>query len=567
MPLDFSVPNWEARLETGRAPVPDLPVNEERAQRAVWLFDALQLPDVPGMPRLAEAAGDWFREIVRLALAAEDPDSGAPLVNEAFVLVPKKNSKTTYSAALGLTALLLWERPRAELLILGPTQNVAERCFRQAQGMIKANPKLARIFHVQEHLKRITRVKTGATLQVKTFDLNVVTGEIPSLTIVDELHVIAGKSYADRVIAQITGGMVTNPSALCVYITTQSDTPPRGVFKAKLDYARRVRDGEVTGRVNFLPVLYEFPERVQVAEGRPWADPEMWGRVTPNLGLSVNLDILRKNFAQAQEDGPEALAIWASQHLNIQIGMGLHDERWVGADYWPSRALQAMDLDALLASSDVAVIGGDVGGADDLFGVTVIGRHAETRRWQAWTRGWATEDVLVRRKSIASLLRDFERDGDLVITSDGAQHVAEAADVCERVRDAGLLPSQNAIGLDPWGVAALRDELVLRGFTDEEVVGVSQGYRLSGAIKGLERRLMDGTLLHCGQPLLDWCVGNAKATFRGNNVYITKESAGVAKIDCLVALFNAAMLMDLNPEPAVGAITPWDADPNYTMVA
>ncbi|MFP4044917.1 MAG: terminase large subunit [Rhodosalinus sp.] len=555
MPFDFSVPNWEARLRKGLPPVPALPVNEDRARRAVLLFDSLQLPDVPKMPRLAEAAGDWFREIVRLALAAEDPENGAPLVNEAFVLVPKKNSKTTYSAALGLTALLLWERPNAELLILGPTQNVAERCFRQAAGMIKANPKLAKIFHVQEHLKRIKRVRTGATLQVKTFDLNVVTGEIPALTIIDELHVIAGKSYADRVIAQITGGMVTNPSAVCVYITTQSDTPPRGVFKAKLDYARRVRDGQIGGQVNFLPVLYEFPEKLQVAEGRPWADPDLWPMVTPNLGLSVNMDILRKNFAQAQEDGPEALAIWASQHLNIQIGLGLHDERWVGADYWAARANPALDLDAILASSDVAVIGADVGGADDLFALHVVGRHAETRRWQTWTKAWASEDALTRRKSIASTLRDFERDGDLVITPDGAEHVAQAADVCERVRDAGLLPEKNGIGLDPWGVAALRDELMLRGFTDEEVVGVSQGYRLSGAIKGLERRLMDGALVHAGQPLMDWCVGNAQAVYKGNNVYITKEAAGVAKIDCLVALFNAAMLMDLNPEAARGGVS------------
>lgn len=190
-------------------------------------------------------------------------------------------------------------------------------------------------------------------------------------------------------------------------------------------------------------------------------------------------------------------------------------------------------------------VGIDGGGLDDLLGLAVIGRDRETRKWLAWTHAWAHPSVLERRKQEASRFHDFAKDGDLTLVKNIGDDVADVAGIVSMVYEAGLL---DKVGVDPSGIGAILDALVERGIPEEKIIGISQGWKMTGAIKTAERKLAEGVMVHGGQPLMSWCVGNAKVEPRGNAVIITKQAAGSAKIDPLMALFNAVTLMSLNPE-------------------
>ena len=520
------------------------------------IFDRLRLPDVPGQPAMAQAAGEWFRDAVRAVFGSLDV-GGVRRIADLFLLVPKKNSKTTNGAGLMLTALLMNRRPLAPFALFGPTQQISEIAYAAAAGMIEADEGLKALFKVQDHLKKVT-MRTGpgagASLKIMTFDPGVATGGKYAGWLLDEMHLLGHAPKAARVIAQLRGARTAVPEQFGVIITTQSDDRPAGAFAAELKYAREVRDGRHPD-ATLLPLLYEFPEDLQGAEGKPWRNPELWPMVLPNLGRSVNLDILRREHGVAVEKGAEEEALWASQHLNVEIGLALHSDRWAGADFWEAASEPALDLDALIAASDVVTAGIDGGGLDDLLGLAVIGRHRETKRWLHWGRAWAQPGVLEKRKEIAPRLRDFAADGDLVICEDPTQDIAELADIVERLWRAGLLPGKQGVGLDPYGIAALVDELAGRGIPDEVLVAVRQGAALSPAVWGLERKLQDGTFRHAGQRLMAWCVGNARVEQRGNAVLITKQTAGKAKIDPLIAAFDAAMLMARNPEASGAGAT------------
>lgn len=531
--------------------VPDLPLDEVAVAKHIGIFNKLRLPDVAGKPPLRDAAGDWYRLNVLAPVFGSVDASGLRHVRNVLVLVPKKNSKTTNAGGTMVTAVLGDKEPLQRYSLLGPTQSIADRGYAQAAGMIRADEVLSARFHIADHRKLITDRVTESTLRVQTFDESVATGEIPKGVLVDEVHILGKVNYAARVLGQLEGGMLARPGAFILKITTQSDQPPAGVFKAELRLARDIRDGRVTGAAaGLLPVLYEFDEAFQ--RSGAWRDPKIWHWVLPNLGRSLRLDMLEDDFAKAQAKGEEEVRRWASQHLNVEIGLGLHAQRWRGADWWEAAGAPELcgDLDEMLARCEVAVAGVDGGGLDDLFGLCVAGRERDTRRWLLWFKAWVHRSVLELRKEIAPALTDFAADGDLIICDDPMQDVREVAALLGRVAAKGLFPEKSAIGLDPQGVGILVDALAELGLTFPQVVAVGQGYRLSSAVWSMEKFLAAGNLKHSGSRMMAWCVGNAKAEQRGNAVLITKEAAGKAKIDPLVAGFNAAKGLELNPEAA-----------------
>lgn len=544
----FACPDWWERLQAGRPPMADVPVNVDKAAKAVAFFNRLRLPDVPGAPSLAEACGDWFRDILCAFLASEDPDTKQRLVWELLCMVPKKNSKTTYVAALGLTALFMEEAPNRQMLLVAPSQNISERCFAQAQGMIRLDSRLDTIFKVQDHIKCITRRKTGTQLDVKTFDTSIVTGEIPILTIIDELHELGKKAKAAAVMQQIRGGGITKQRGQVLMITTQSDENPAGIWRTELDKARAIRDGKGGRSPIMLPVLYEFPVEKQLDQ-EWWRKPKNWDQILPNLDRSIDRQALIDDYVNNGQVSKETEQIWASQHLNIEIGVGLSGDGWSGALHWDNCIDNSLrGLDDLLARSEVCTVGIDWGGADDLAALYVLGRDRTTKRWLGWGRAWARPTVFEQRKGIAPRLRQFEEDGDLIVSMTGEDQATSAAAICKKIFDSGLLPEQAGIGLDSAGVALLLDALEAEGLAQPLVQAVTQGWKLQTAVSSVPLKLEDRRFLHGGQPIMAWCVGNAKQTLRGSNYVVNKEVSGAAKIDMLMALFNAAMLMFLNPE-------------------
>lgn len=533
--------DWAERLINRKSIIP-APLYEAEAERALRIFKRLRVVDLAGQPTFGECSEQWVFDFVSAVFGAYDSETGHQRIREFFLLISKKNTKSTIAAGIMLTALILCWRRSEEHLILAPTVEVAGNSFKPAADMVRADEQLSRMFHVQDHIRTITHRTTNNSLKVVAADSQTVSGKKAGRILIDELWGFGKNINADGMLMEATGGLVSRNEGFVINLSTQSDEPPAGVFKDKLDYFRNVRDGVIENN-QALPVIYEFPK--EMIENKEYLDPKNFYITNPNLGRSVSEEWLIAKMIEYQHKSDGSLQKFLAKHLNVEIGMNLRNDRWAGADFWIPAA-RPLTLDDIIDRSEVITLGIDGGGLDDLLGFYAIGRDSKTQQKLGWGFVWALPSVLERRKSIAPQLEDFVKAGHASIVSSIGEDIDQMADLCERVYDSGLLYQ---IGVDPIGLGSIEESLADRNIdADEFIRTISQGWKLGGTIKTVERWLASGEFIPSDQPMMAWCVSNARIEPRANGILITKQASGFAKIDPLIALLNGATIMMNNPE-------------------
>ena len=534
-------PDWESRIVQRKSLIASPPLYPSLAEEAWAICSEFKLKDL-GYQRLGDVSLPWLRDFVMTVFGAEDPDTGRRHINEFLLMVSKKNAKSTIAAAIMLCALLMNWREAAELLILSPTKEIAENSYRPISDFIKADEELSAMLKVQDYFKTITHIETGAVLKVVAANSDTVSGKKASFVFVDELHEFGSQAKASNMLLEATGGLASRPEGFVIYATTQSAEPPAGVFLEKLSYARKVRDGIVVNP-QFLPVIYEFPKAM--LDSKAHEDLDNAYVTNPNWGASVDIPRITQLYSQHKELGENGFREFLAKHLNVEIGMNLRSNRWTGADFWERNGDKSVSLDRILRVCEVVTIGVDGGGLDDLLGFSVTGRVKNSSHWLQWNKAWVHPIGLERRKEIAPRYQDFAAQGDLVIINEIPEDVEQLAVIAKRIYDSGLL---SQIGLDPERThKVVLKALLDAGVPEEMIIGISQGWKLTGAIGVAERALAAGDMTHAAQPLMAWCVSNAKVVPAGNAVNITKQASGTGKIDPLMAMLNSVSLMALNP--------------------
>ncbi len=235
IPVEHGLPGLGRAPEKGLSIIP-APIYPEQAAHATAIFKQLRIVDAPGSPTFGESCAQWVFDGGGPVWLLRCADRCTPYQG-SFILIPKKNSKSTLAAGIMMTALLLNWRQAAGYTILAPTVEVAANAFNPAGDMVRRDDDLDDLCQVQTHIRTITHRVTDTTLKVVAADPNTVSGIKSVGTLIDELWLFGKQYKAEDMLREAIGGLASRPEGFVVYTTTQSNEPPAGVFRQKLQYA------------------------------------------------------------------------------------------------------------------------------------------------------------------------------------------------------------------------------------------------------------------------------------------------------------------------------------------
>ena len=534
-----SLEDWESKIVKEESLIPCPPLNKQVSDIALRIFKSLILVDVIGKPTIEEACKDWVFDFVAVIFGAYDPEVKERYIKEFFLLISKKNSKSTIAAGIMLTAIILNERHSAQFVIVSPTKETSDSSYRPIADMIKADPELLKMFNVADHTKKITHLGTKATLAVLAFDANTLTGLKATGLLVDEIHLLGNKAHADTILREAMGGLASRPEGFCIYLTTQSSGTPQGIFKQKLDYARDIRDGKIINK-QFLPVLYEFP--TPMLEDDTYLDPSNWYITNPNLNASITLGFLTNQYEQIK-DIKESVQDFLSKHLNVQQGMNLKENNWEAFTSLLPSSEAVFTLEDLIKKSEVITIGFDGASLFDLAGLTVTGRVTNTNTYLSWSHAWLNREALEKNKRSANKLLELEQLKEITIVDKVSEQFKEIIAVVKMIDQTGKLYQ---IGVDPSGLGTFKIDLEEEGIEKDKIIGISQGYKMQQHIITTENLMAKGTLKFSQQELIRWQGSNTRLILKSNTVMVSKADSA-DKIDNIISILNSIAIMSQNP--------------------
>ena len=432
---------------------------------------------------------------------------GTRRYREAFWYVPRKNGKTPMSAAIMLCVLFCDHEPGAQLYSAAADREQAALMYRHASQMVARNEILDSRVKIYKSFKSMEKQDEGAIFKALSAEADTKHGLNVHFVNVDELHAHPNGELTDV----LTTGTASRAQPLTVYTTTADFSRP-SPCNQKLQYARSIMDGKIKDH-SFLPIVYEATLQDD------WKSEEVWRKANPNLGVSVNLDYLKRECLRAQDE-PSYENTFKRLHLNIVTEQA---ERWLPVDRW-----DLCNADPGPMEGRQVVCGLDLATTTDIAAAVFTAERDDFV--DVWCKFWIPRDSAERRerKSRVPYLT-WANQGYITLTP------GEVIDYRIIRRDLNAISGIKEVAFDPWNATQLANELAEEdGFS---MVEFRQGYKsMSEPSKNLEKLVTSKRLRHGSNPVLDWMARNvAIETDPAGNIKPSKKHS-TEKIDGIVAL-------------------------------
>lgn len=433
------------------------------------------------------------------------------VIRQVYLEVPRKNGKSTFSAALALLLAYADAESAPQVFFAAADKDQASIAYGMARALVESDEELAGASVIYNSTKKILIPDTRGELRALSSETKKLYGLNLHGLVFDELMAQPNRVLWDA----LTTAQGSRLQPLIVAITTAGWDRTSVAFEQR-EYARQIASGSLTDPT-FLGVCYTVDEKDD------WTTEETWRRAAPSLGETIGLDYYTRKCNEAIGQ-PSAQNSFRTLMLC----------QWVGQ---ATRVIPMPDWDYCAAQPVPELAGMRCFGGLDLSKTTDMtalvldfplpnGKHA-------WVpRIWVPEEGLRDRG-----LRDrapydtWVEQGWLHVSPGNVidyDHTVKPA-----LREFAELYDLQDVSYDRWGATQLADELESDGFT---MVKVGQGFAtMSPPTKELIRLIVAHQLLQGENAVMTWMADNAGGeTDPAENLKFSKTRSAT-RIDGLVA--------------------------------
>lgn len=456
----------------------------------------------------------WQEQIVRDIFGIVRADGKRQFLT-AYVEIPKKQGKSELAAAIALYLLYADNEASAEVYGAACDRNQASIVFDVAKQMVMKSPALMKRSKIAAATKRIVNYSNAGFYQVLSAETGTKHGLNVSGLVFDEIHAQPNRKLYD-VLTKGSGDAREQP--LFFIITTA------GTDKQSICYELHTKALDImNGRKNdstFYPVVYGLEE------GDDWNDEANWYKANPSLGHTIAIERVREAYKNALEN-PAEENVFKQLRLNMWTNSTVV---WIPEHIY-DKGNSPIDIDSLTGRDCYA--GLDLSSTSDITAfVLVFPPRYEDEKYIVLPFFWLPEDTLELRCRRDHVLYDvWQRQGYIHTTEGNVIHYG----FIERfIEDLGKKYHIKEIAYDRWNATQMVQNLEDEGFT---MVPFGQGFKdMSPPSKELYKLLMEGSMVHGGNPVLKWMAQNVvMRQDPAGNIKPDKERS-VEKIDGIVAL-------------------------------
>lgn len=449
---------------------------------------------------------------------------------ETTLCVPRKNGKSTLIGIISLACAYLDNEARGQVYMAATSQKQARLCFDSAWYSVQRTPGLSTRIKVSAH--NLLVKKNNTYIRYISSEAKGVEGTNPSVAVLDEEHLATDNELREA----LRLGMGARKNPLFISIST-AGTNKNGPYYKHINNCKKFIDGIIENDRHFA-LIYEPDADMD------WRDEKTWVVANPNWNVSIDPDLFRQDYMEAENE-PAKQPMFITKRLNIWADSA---KTWIDSKKWAEN-VHGKQLEDFYGQP--AYIGLDLGSTGDFSALSIIIPNEARDKFYMFMRFYIPEQMADKRSRADQInFQQWWREGHIKLTEGDATDYnvikADIVDLCSKFQ-------YKPIAYD----SALASMFMVQLYNEHQIQVESfsqSATNLTGPTKQFYEWIINGSLLHDGNPVMAWMISNVEVYQNdANGNYKIHKGKSKNKVDGPYAAVNAIgrMLEDFKDNPII----------------